>query len=214
MPADTPNNLEQRLADLEQQVRALRAGNLTQLASVVDASGNTVSLANLAFGQVVDVWNGVGIIQQSQQPGVTVGPASSAPASAWTYPGHPLVEVLVLSGRLRVDWSAMMACIAGTASSATSWSYSYAVDFIGAQGARGSVTQRVIDPSYYRAIVARDQPVAGTYNEVGNWAFHTGLTPGWYRVQGAWILAYNSTPSTSTMSSGFCDYPRLSATPF
>lgn len=200
-------SLEQRVLDLESQVRALRATNLTDLASVVDASGAPVPLSSLAFGQVSSILSGVGVATSAGIAGTAVGTGSTA----WTI-ADPTVEVLVRGGRLRVDWAALIAILGGSAAAAASWSYSYAVDFIGAEGARGTVSTRVINPSYYRAIMARDQAVVGQYVEAGNWFMHTGLAPGWYRVRAAWLLAYSSTAGTQPQ--GFGDNPRIAATPF
>lgn len=214
MAQTVDNSLEQRIVDLESAVRSLRATNLTDLASVVDASGNPVPLSSLAFGQVAAILSGVGVAQVIGAYNTAPGAASAAPASAWVYPGNPNVEVLVKGGRLRVDWSALIALLGGNATATASWSYSYAVDYIGPVNARGTVVQRVVDPSYYRAIIARDTALTGMYLECGNWFMHTGLAPGWYRISAAWLLAYGAYASGAGDPHGYGDNPRIAATPF
>jgi hypothetical protein len=208
------NSLEARFAALEAQVRSLRATNLTDLASVVDASGHPVPLSSLAFGQVADIWAGVGVMNVSgvlnQASGANTDPA------AWTYTDRPTVTVLVRGGRLRVDWSALIALNGGNPSTsfAASWAYSYRVTYTGPQDSPGSVSTIVAQPDYYRAIMVRDTSPTGTgsYVEMGNWAMHTGLAPGWYAVQAAWRLQFASAASGSPPQA-FADNPRIAATP-
>jgi hypothetical protein len=203
-----PSSLEGRVAQLESTVRSLMASNWTDRASVVDAAGNAVQLSSLAFGQVADLWSGIGVMNVSGVLNQSTPP--------WIYPGHPSVTVLVRGGRLRVDWSALMALNGGNPAApfAASWAYSYRVVYTGPEGAPGTVSTQVVDPDYYRAIMVRDTSATGTgvYVEAANWALHTGLTPGWYKVEGAWRLGYSAASSGSTPQ-GFTDNPRIAATP-
>lgn len=200
--------LEGRFAALEAQVRSLMATNWTDRASVVDAAGNAVPLSGLAFGQVADLWSGVGVMNVSGVLNTSGGP--------WIYPGHPTVTVLVKGGRLRVDWSALMALNGGNPQQPFSsyWVYSYRGTYLGPETAQGTVNTVVINPDYYRGIAIRDTSATGTgvYHEGGNWAMHTGLTPGWYKIEGAWQLGWSSASSGSTPQ-GFCDNPRIAAQP-
>lgn len=209
-----PSTLEGRIAQLEAQVRSLMATNWTDRASVVDASGAAVPLSNLAFGQVADIWSGVGVMNVLGVLNTAAGPYTN-PAS-WTYT-NPTVTVLVRGGRLRVDWSALVALNGGNPQSPFSafWVYSYRVIYTGPEGAPNTVNTTAINPDYYRGILLRDTSATGTgvYSECGNWAMHTGLAPGWYRVQAAWLLGFNSVSSGSPPQ-GFADNPRIAATPY
>lgn len=202
--------LEGRLATLEAGFRSLMAGNWTDLASVVDAAGNAVPLASLAFGQVAAIWAGTGVVSITNpaSPGVD---AKTAPSSVWVQPDPGLqLTVLVKGGRLRVDWAGLLALAGATGAGATIV-MSYTLDYLGPAGAQGSVNQRVVDVDYYRGIQIRDNPAVANTGQQGSWYMHTGLTPGWYRVWAAWILGSGA---ASGQSQGSCDNPRIAATPF
>jgi hypothetical protein len=213
MAQTVDNTLEERIRQLEAAVRSLRATNLTDRASVVDAAGNAVPLSGLAFGQVSALWAGIGVMNVS---GV-LGQARTALTQAhWTVTDNPAVTVLIRGGRLRVDWSAMLALNGGNPSANFNayWLYSYRVTYTGPEGAPGTVSTVIVNPDYYRSLLVRDMTATGTgaYLQAGNWAMHTDLTPGWYRVQAAWILGYANAASGSPPQ-GFADNPRIAATP-
>lgn len=208
-----PSGLEGRIAALEGQVRSLMATNWTDRASVVDANGNAVPLSGLAFGQVADLWPGVGVVDMSPTAGTASG--SVTDPNQWTYMNpHPVVTVLVRGGRMRVDWSAQMAFLGGTAAANPYLAYSYRVIYTGPQNAPDTASVVVVQPDYYRALLLRDPSFSGNfaYLQAGNWAMHSGLTPGWYRVQGAWFLNYAAT--AGAQPHGYIDNPRIAATPF
>lgn len=210
MPLPPDQSTEGILTELIAQVRALRASNPLDLASVTDAAGNTVPLSGLAFGEVATIWAGVGVVSITN-PGASPVDAKTAPPSAWTQPSPGLqLDVLVQGGRLRVDWAALLA-LAGAAGAGATIVMSYSLDYLGPATARGSVNTRVADPDYYRGIQIRDNPAAANTGQQGTWFMHTGLTPGWYRVWAAWILGTGSVANPST---GSCDNPRIGATPF
>jgi hypothetical protein len=200
------NTLEGRIARLEQQVRSLTAGNLTNNASVVDAQGNAVPLSGLAFGQVQAIQTGNGVASFTGTANTGAG-RSVAP---WMN-GALLVNVLVKGGRLRVDWAANMSALGVQVQTI----YSYTVTFLGNGAALDpalDVPANVVVPAdFYRALVVYDPNNIGAIVGHGTWAFHTGLAPGWYRVRAAYQFGYASTPQAPTAN---VDYPRIAATPF
>lgn len=208
-----PAGLADWMAGVERQLRDLATGNPLDRGSVTDAAGNAVPLSSLAFGQVADIWSGVGVVDAAAQPGQTSTDPGTG-VTPWTYMDpHPVVTVLVRGGRLRVDWSAQMAFAGGSTAANPSLVYSYRVLYTGPPDKPGSVSVQVIDPDYYRGLVLRDPSFSGNYFylQAGNWAMHTGLAPGWYRVQGAWRMTY---AASQVGPHGYIDNPRIAATPF
>jgi hypothetical protein len=208
MAQTADGTLERRIADLEAQVRSMRATNLTDLASVVDASGNSVPLSGLAFGQVSAENPAVGAVSLTSTANVATSGQDTDPM-AWTYLASPILDVLVKGGRMRVDWAAVLAANANQTAS-PEISMSYQVLFRGPSN-DGTVNTRVVNPSRYRCIKIVNYGASPRVESYGTFAFHTGLAPGWYRVQTGFYLAYQSSTTTVTCSA---DYPRLAATPF
>ncbi len=87
------NSVEGRLAEVEAALRSLLATNLTDLASVTDASGRLVPLSALAFGQVA--------VRDLNLVALTTN------STAWVSIG-PSLDVRVRGGRLRVDLAARL----------------------------------------------------------------------------------------------------------
>lgn len=203
--------LQSWMQNVDRQLRDLAIGNPLDRGSVQDAAGNNVLISSLAFGQVADLWPGVGVMDV---PG-----ALNSTGPGWTYTAKPTVTVLVRGGRLRVDWSALLALLGGGAPTTTAaqfaaaWVYSYRLMYLGPENARGSVNQQVVGPDYYRALSIRDMSGSGTYLQAANWAMHTDLTPGWYQVQPAWLFSYTSQP-VGTPPHAYADNPRIAATPY
>lgn len=219
MAQTVDNSLEQRIADLESAVRSLRATNLTDLASVVDASGNPVPLSGLAFGQVAAIWAGVGVVHIDAAPSFTADGKTASPVptatptpGAWYQPSPGLqLDVLVRGGRLRIDWAALLAMVGGNGNAYGVMSYS--LDYLGDVNTHGTVPlSRPVPLDYYRAIQIRDNAAQGATVQSGNWYMHTGLTPGWYRVRAGWFHGYTSTATIVPHID--CDNPRIAATPF
>lgn len=206
MPTPADNSLEGRIADLEAQVRALRSTNLTDLASVRDASGNTVPLSGLAFGQVQATQTGTGVAS-------FVGVANTAAprSGAQWVSGALFVDVLVKGGRLRVDWAANMSALGVQVQTIYSYSLTALGNGAAADPARDVPANVVVSPDFYRALVVYDPNTIGAVVGHGTWAFHTGLAPGWYRVRAAYQFGYGSTAQAPTAN---VDYPRIAATPF
>jgi hypothetical protein len=205
MPADDPNSLEQRFADLEQAVRSLRATNLTDRASIVDASGSAVALSALAFGQVIGVNPTVGAVSITGVPNAA-SPSWGIPSN-WSYV-DPTVDVYVRGGRLRVDWAALLAMNSGPGMG-PQLVMSYRVTFRGALN-DGTVNTVVVQPDYYRCISILDNAGVARIDSMGSFYLHTGLAVGWHRIQAAFFLLYNATTGTPRASA---DYPRIGATP-
>ncbi len=197
LPPDT--SMAARLAEIERQMADLRQTG----SRIYDpATGAFVPLSSLAFGQVMALEAGVGAESRT-------GPAGSAGSTPFTAgtPG-PQVDVLVRGGRLRVDWASLLAAAGNT----TTMVYSYSVTYIGPPDAPNTASTQVVAPDYYRAVTVRDNQNIGAVASFGSFAFHTGLTPGWYRVRGMYQLVYGSTPGAGP--AGSADNPRLGATPY
>lgn len=207
LPPDT--STEGRILELERQVADLRQTG----SRIYDpATDQFVSVSSLAFGQVADLWDLIGAADILGVAGATVG-TQTDPANWTFYPRGPSVRVLVRGGRLRVDWAALLYLAGADAYSSAYWVMSYDVTFLGPPDAPDTVSQRVINPDYYRGIVVRDFGKVGAINEAGNWFMHTGLTPGWYRVQAAFRLSYDVIATTAQPPHGWGDNPRVAATP-
>lgn len=220
-----PSSLEGRLAALESAVRSLMATNWTDRASVVDAAGNAVPLSSLAFGQVAAVWAGVGVVAMDGVAGQTssaVTTPSPGATSTTVQPGvwyqpNPgcQVDVLVQGGRLRVDWASLLALGTTTSGEAPYACMSYSLDYLGDVRTHGATPRsRTVVPDYYRSIAIRDNGAVGNSEQMGSWFMHTGLTPGWYRVQAAFFLGYLGASSGNGSPHMNADNPRIAATPF
>lgn len=192
------NSPEARIADLEAQVRSLRATNLTDLASVTDAAGRSVALSQLAFGQVAAADSGT----------VELWGVANAGAGgvAWQI-GSPSVWVRVTGGRLRVDVGGALTASGNKCSTF----YSYRV--VGPVAASGDAGGAVAAaPAYDRAVEVQhsgtglDQRAAAS-----TFALHTGLASGWYLVESAYALSYSGSPSTPY---GSVSNRRLAVTPY
>jgi hypothetical protein len=197
--------LEGRLAAVEAALRSLMATNWTDRASVVDASGGTVPLSALAFGQVIAENPTVGAVSLTSTP--NVASSTSNVQEGWTYPA-PTVDVYVSGSRMRVDWAAVLATNANVAAQ-PELCMSYRVLYRGLTN-DGSVNTLVVMPSRYRCIKLQNYGGDPKVEAYGAFGFHSGLTPGWYRVQPAFYLAYAATGSAVTVSA---DYPRIGVTP-
>lgn len=185
------------LQRLERDVRNLATGNPLNKGSVQDAAGNWVPMSSLAFGQVIATKPGVGAVSIE-------GPVNTAGSSPWTYPGLN-VSVLVQGGRMRVDWASLLAV--GGGGVGTRMVMSYSVQYTGPPEEPGTVTQIIASPDYYRSILLMGGASVAAY---GSFYLHENLQPGWYTVQAAFRLFYDS---QTNVPAGSADTPRIGATP-
>lgn len=193
------DTLEQRLGELEAQVRALRTRNPLESASVVNSQGRYVAISSLAFGQVQSVRPGVGVVSLT-------GPANTGvSAPVWT-DGDPQVSVLVTGGKLRVDFAALLAVVGKQARMIMG----YSLTWTGPPDAPDSQSFPVTFPDYYRSIFAYSYDAAALFAG-GTFFSHEGLIPGWYRARSAYSLLHEP---TTTAPTGSVDNPRIAAAPY
>lgn len=206
-------SLEQRLADIEAAVRSLMTANWTTRASVVNAEGATVPLAALAFGTVIadaNIDTGSALLNQANDSGTGFG-------TGWRAVGTPLsVDVLVTSGRLRVDLSTNLVVTLATglaAGQAASGSMGYALTGpVEAQADLGTAPV-VIAGDSMRAVATTAQTTQGRADlTAGNYGTHTGLAAGWYRVAARYALTYGAA-AKATAQASFAGQ-RIAATPY
>lgn len=201
LPPDT--STAARIAEIERQLADLR-----QTGSRVynSSTGLFVPLSSLAFGQVTALRAGVGVVSLTGVA-ATSKPGSTLVLADWTI-GAPEVDVLVTGGRLRVDWASLLAVTGSSARMVMSTTLIYT----GPPDAPGTMSTSVVPPEYYRSLFPF---AAGSNNaamiNAGTFSFHTGLTPGWYKVRSAFALAYESTTAAPL---GSADNPRIGATPY
>jgi hypothetical protein len=194
-------SLVRELAEMQRQLRDLAIGNPLNSAEVVDAAGNSVLMSNLAFGQVGATDARVGAVALTGPLNTDV-PSGSI---SWTI-AAPAVTVLVTGGRLRVDWAALLAVQATTGRMVMSNRLTYT----GPKDAPDTVSTVAVAPNYYRSIML-NAPTGAVVGSFGTFSLHTGLTPGWYRIDGAYGLLHGS---MATTPAGSVDHPRISATPY
>lgn len=201
--SDNPEiaSLTRTLLEMQRQLRNLATGNPLNKGSVRNAEGNYVAVSSLAFGQVGSVDARVGAVALAGPPNVDV-PSGSA---VWTY-ANPGVTVLVTGGRLRVDWAALLAVQAVNGRTVMSTRLTYT----GPEDNPGSVSTLAVGPSYYRSIMLNAPGGAGV-GSFGTFYLHTGLAPGWYRIDSAYTLLHGV---DTVAPKGSVDHPRISATPF
>jgi hypothetical protein len=174
-------SLEARIRDLEAFARSISGGNVTDLASVVNAAGEYVPLSSIAFGEVAAADNGV-----VQLTGVSNSGAGGVPWAA----GTPAVYVYVTGGRLRVDWAAELTASGNN----TSFYYSPGVSgpypsLAEAQAGGGPLA---VPPTYDRAIeIQHNATGMQIVAAMGSFSTHTGLAPGWYTVDARYALTYS-----------------------
>lgn len=194
----TSTSLEARIEELEAFARSMLAGNLTDLASVVNAAGRSVPLSSLAFGLVSAV-----------DPAYTEiyggNPVSGPGGLGWFY-GTPQLDVRVNGGGLVVLTAARL----HSQGNKTSMYQSYRL--LGPTTTAGGTGAGIaVDAAYDRAIEVFDLGVGqGVDLGVGTFGVHTGLAAGWYRVQSAYALSWSGTQFTI----GSATNRRLAALPF
>jgi hypothetical protein len=192
-------SLEARVRDLEAAVRSLRATNLTDLASVVNASGEAVPLSQLAFGMVAAQYSDYVNLQ---------GTANTIAANTDTWrAGNPSLDVFVSGSRLRVDISGTLFA---SGNHCSIW-MAYALFYRGPAAQQNSVKTQILGPDDVAPISVQDQTAVGAIISCGGFNLHTGLTPGWYTVEARYAIGYNS--STAAPFGNVQD-PRMAATPF
>ena len=200
LPPDT--SLAAKVAELERQVADLRQTG----SRVYDpTTGTFVALSSLAFGQVVAENAVVGAVNLTSVAS-TASPSATDPNN-WTYIA-PTLDVYVGSGRMRVDFAAVLACNANT-TAIPEIDMSYRALYRGPVN-DGSVNTLAVSPSRYRCIKLVNYAGSAQVLSYGSFGFHAGLTPGWYRVQPAFFLIYASAPTVVLASA---DYPRIAVTP-
>lgn len=188
MAQTVDNSLETRLLAAEAGLRSLRATNLTDLASVVDASGRTVALSDMAFGQV---------IAEDAATIDVVGPdAGAGIGTGWLRLDDLFVDVLVGSGRLRVDVSAYLIVdipYNATTIGTSSGGFGYAI-----LGPTSEVAA-LPDAPVIRTPGPGEFVGTSTTSRVGyatitaaNWGAQTGLADGWYRVEARYSKNYTA----------------------
>lgn len=193
------NSLEGRLAQVESGLRALRATNLTDLASVTDASGSAVPLGQLAFGQAV----------AANTFAVTLTGSAGSPGTVpWDVTVGPATDVRVSGGTLRVDVAAALEAYGNRCSVFAGYRVLGPAD----TQAGALTAAQAVAPDYTRAIELQDDAVGmnargafGTFDVVPN------LAPGWYRVVMAYALTYSGTVDPPY---GIITNRRLVATPY
>lgn len=174
-------SLEARIRDLEAFQRSLQAGNLTDLASVVDASGAYVPLSSLAFGQVT--------ARDAGQVQLLVNTAT------W-YVGGPSLDVFVQGGRLRLDVAGWL--IVGGLNLRLSMSYRVTGPSAAPNGA-GAV---VVAPDEERSLMLTSKGNAASYEMASGFPdLVEGLDPGWYRVDAAYQLVGEDNTVADTFGS-------------
>lgn len=161
-------SLEGRLRDLEAAVRSLRATNLTDLATVVDASGATVPLSALAFGQVA--------ARDAGQLTLT------ANAASWIA-GTPALDVFVTGGRLRVDVAARLLVGGSNLRMAMSYSVTGPTDIPSTTGAPVQAADETRALAIKSTGNAVSVEIAGGFPDLVE-----NLPRGWYRVTSAYQL--------------------------
>lgn len=191
----TSTSLEARIEDLEAFARSMLAGNLTDLASVVNAAGRSVPLSSLAFGLVTAV--------DLATTDLYVGTAPGAGSLGWFY-GTPQLDVYVSGGGLVVLSAAQI--YAQGNKCGMYQSYRLLGPTVAAGG--GAV---LVGPATDRSVSAFDPGYGqGTQLSAGTFGVHTGLAKGWYTVQSAYYLAY----SGGSVTDGTATNRRLAALPF
>lgn len=190
-------SLEARIVELEAFARAISAGNLTDLASVVNAAGRYVPLSSLAFGLV-----GAADLGYTELNGGNPAPAPGG--VGWVY-GTPQLDVYVTGGNLLVLTAAELHAQGNKCGMYQSYR------LLGpalAQGGGGAVT---VAPAYDRAVQVFDPGYGqGTTLGAGTFGVHSGLAAGWYTVQSAYAISF----SGGMFTYGSAINRRLAAMPF
>lgn len=179
-------SLEQRIADVESQVRAIVAGQALGGTSVAAKIPGAVTLTGIAS---------------------TLG---SVP---WTTADGPSVDLFVPSGRFRVDVAASFEVYGNKASLYAGFQVRGPVDARTDPDGSGdylAAAPVLVPPDYERSASLQDDGAG--MNQLGafaNFDVVTGLAVGWYRVQAAYALAYGGTTGPPY---GIATYRRIAAT--
>lgn len=171
-------SLEARIIELEAFARSISAGNITDLASVVDASGAYVPLSSLAFGQITA--RDTGQVQLLTN------------VSTW-FLGTPQLDVFVQGGRCRVDTAGWL--IVGGLNLRLSMSYQVA----GPSPSKlpDGTGPVVVAPDESRSLMLTSKGNAASYEMASGFPdLVEGLAPGWYRVNAAYqLVGEDNTPA-------------------
>ncbi len=169
------NSVEGRLAELEAAVRSIRATNLTDLASAVDASGRYVPLRDLAFGQVAARAAGQLTMRTN--------------AAAWN-DNAPTLDVFVNGGRLRLDLAARLVVTGINLRVGMSYRVTGPTDEPSAAG------PLVTAPDESRALLLKSNgTLSGSEQAAGVPDLVENLVRGWYRVTASYqLLGEQNTP--------------------
>jgi hypothetical protein len=191
------HSLEQRLIDVEAALRSLLAGNWTERASVVNAAGAWVPLSQLAFGLVSAADLGYTELNGGN-------PAPAPGGVGWIY-GTPQLDVLVNGGSLLVFTAGQLHAQGNKCGMYQSYR------LLGPTAEPSAAGPQAVGPSYDRAVEAFD-PGYGQGTDVGAGTFgsHTGLAPGYYRVQSAYAISF----SGGMFTYGSAVNRRIAALPF
>lgn len=213
MPPVQDTSLEARFADLERQVRDLRARNPLDLASVVSASGRSVPVSQLAFGVVGWQWadNQIGTGVDGFQLN---GAANAAGGTGWVVPPAPFInptlDVYVSGGNLRVDLAGNLVASGRAAGMAMSYR------LVGPSLTQADLGTApvVVNGDSVRAVSVYAPVVNGAYAgaQVGTFYLEQGLSPGWYRIAGRYALTYGA--DSTVVPSGQVGVPRIALTPY
>lgn len=189
-------SLEAKIAEIEDQLRALRARNILDLAYVVGADGASVPLSSIAFGQAA----------AAQAQSVEINGTPDTVGGAGWFSGDPSVNVLVNGGRLRVDIAASLVATGNKCS----MFMSYAV--LGPVSTPNTTAgQVVVEAAYDRAIEVQHNGLGMDQRaSMGTFGLHTGLAPGWYTIASRYALSYSS----SAAPYGAATNRRIAATPY
>lgn len=190
-------SLEARIEQLEAFARSISAGNLTDLASVVNAAGRYVPLSSLAFGLVGATDTGLVELNGGN-------PASGVGDTGWSY-GTPTVNVYVTGGNLLV----LAASSVHAQGNKTGMNHSYRL--LGPTATAGAAAGVAALPAYDRAVFVFDAGFGqGTDIGAATFGLHSGLAAGWYQVQSAYSLYW----SGGMFTYGFAKNRRVAAMPF
>lgn len=197
MAQTTEQSLEGRISDLEAFARSWSAGNLTDLASVVNAEGRYVPLSSLAFG----------LVSATDLPAVQLdggNPPAGPGGVGWIY-GGPQLDVFVAGGNLLVLTAGALHAQGNKCGMYQSYR------LLGPTAAPSIDGAVAVAPAYDRAVLAFDPGYAqGTDIGAASFGTHTGLAIGWYRVQSAYAISF----SGGMYTVGIATNRRLAVMPF
>lgn len=189
-------SLVRELANIRRELRDLAIGNPLNNAEVVDASGNSVTLSQLAFGSVPGTILDAAVLYNAT-------PAS--PGGVGWFAWGPDVWVRVTGGKLRVDVAAALVAQGNKASTYMSYA------LYGPAETSGGTAALHTEPAYDRSVELFDPGYGqGLRLAAGTFGLHTGLTPGWYRVAAQYAMSFSGGVHTY----GEVSNRRVLATPF